>query len=108
MIQNAERGAAGDHGGREKMHAGRDPLPAEHHDPQKPRLQHEGHGPFEAEDITEEITDCNGERRPVGAELKLQRDAADHPDTEVQQQQLAPEASVTIVVGVTCLEPQHF
>ena len=68
-----EGSAAGNHHRREQVNTGGYPQPAEQHDAQESRLQHEGHGPFEAEDVADEITGSNGERRPVGAKLEFER-----------------------------------
>src|ERR1700712_3024847 len=90
------------------MHSLRHAPPAEHHDADEARLKHEGHRAFEAEDIAEELAGELRKRSPVGAELKLHRNAAHDADGKIQNKQLAPEASVAIPHDLTRAHPENF
>src|SRR5882757_11224511 len=90
------------------MHSLRHAPPAEHHDADEARLKHEGHRAFEAEDVAEELAGEPRKRRPVGAELKLHRNAAHDADGKIQNQQLAPEARMAIPDDLARAYPKNF
>ena len=78
----------------------RNTIPAEQHQSQEPRLEHEGHRSFKAEHRPKEITHKLRQRSPVCAELKLHRQPGGHTDAEIQHIQLRPEAGLAVIKGI--------
>jgi hypothetical protein len=99
------RCAEGDHHGRSQVHGPRHALPAEYHDAEEARLEHERHGAFETEHIAKESPRDLGESRPVGAKFELQRQSGDHADGKIQQEEAAPKARMVIPGDIFGAQP---
>jgi hypothetical protein len=76
--------------------------------PREARLQHEGHGAFEPENVPEKAARKMREGGPISAEFKFKRQARDHPDTEVQKKEPAPEPRMIIPGDVLRAHPEQF
>ena len=83
-------------------------LPAEQHDAEESRFEHERHRPFESEYRAKETSGETGEFRPVGAEFEFHRQTGNYPNREIEHKKFRPEARVMIIGYVVGLEPQRF
>ena len=67
------------------------PVPAKKEESDEGRLEEERHQPFDRERCAEDVANVVRVIRPVGAELKFQREPGGHPHHEVDPEELPPE-----------------
>ena len=90
------------------MHAGGNAFPPPDHDAQKRGLQHEGHGGFKPQEVTENVASRRRKNAPVGPELKFHGDSGDHPHGEVEDKKFGPEPAMPVIFAVLGFEPEPF
>jgi len=90
----------GHHPDGEAMHLFAHALPAEGPDRHEGGLQEEGHRGLDGQQGAENVADEGGIARPVGAELEFQRDAGDHAEHEIDEEELAQELDHALVVFI--------
>ena len=80
----------------------RQPVPAEEEQADHGRLQEEGHQALDRQRRPEDVAHVVRVVGPVGAKLKLQRDAGRHAQCEIDAEELAPEAGHVLPDDVAC------
>ncbi len=88
--QRGQRARAGHDPHDARVHAPRDPLPAEHPHADEGGFQEEGHRGLDGQRGAEDVSDELRVLGPVHAELELQGDARDHTHGEVHEEEPAP------------------
>jgi len=67
-------------------------------------LQEEREDTFHGQGLPDDPTRCLRERRPIGAELELHRDACNHAHGKVDGEDVRPETRRPVVVRASCPE----
>ena len=96
-----------DHEGREPVPARAEALLAEEKQAEEGGFEEEGEDPFHRQRLADDAAGIARELRPVGAELKLHRDAGDDAEQKVDGEDLRPETRRRVVTLVAFPQGQR-